>query len=103
MIYALDTEEDRAAVEPAMNAMFEAGFLRKLELNGTWYGIWPKWGEHNKFRKNDSRYPEVAVGLGYPLQAGAPREGASTPLEDKVKDEGEGGLGDFTAARWWRI
>jgi hypothetical protein len=89
MLYALDAEEDRAAVEPAMNAMLEAGFLKKIELNGTWYGMWPKWGEHNKFRKNDSRYPEVAAALGYPVEAGTPREGENTPLEDK--DEGEGG------------
>src|SRR4029077_17969917 len=48
--------EFQLQVEPAMNAMVEAGLLQKIEFEGHWYGVWPHWGEHNSFRKHDSRY-----------------------------------------------
>jgi hypothetical protein len=83
MIYTLDTEEDRASVEPAMNAMVEAGFLKKIQVGKDWYGCWPNWGEHNSFRKNDSRYPEVAAALNYP------HEGSSTLKKPRTASEAE--------------
>ena len=51
--------EDQATVEPAMLVMVEAGFLCRVEVEGTSYGYWPHWGAHNNFRTNTSRYPAV--------------------------------------------
>src|SRR5207249_3820803 len=50
----------QANVEPAMNVMVEAGFLKKIQVGQDWFGYWPNWGEHNDFRNNTSRYPDVA-------------------------------------------
>lgn len=80
--------EDQQAVEPAMNAFVQAGFLKKIEVNGSWYGVWPHWGEHNKFRKNESRYPEVAAALGHSVEGEkTPDEGQNTPLEAELETE----------------
>jgi hypothetical protein len=89
MIYGLDTDAERETVEPAMNAMVEAGFLKKIEVNGHWYGAWPHWGEHNDFRNNSSRYPEVADALGYPRKGGSTLNSPQRPSEVEGEVEGE--------------
>jgi hypothetical protein len=90
MLYGLDTDAERQAVEPAMNAMVEAGFLKKIEVNGHWYGAWPHWGEHNDFRNNSSRYPEVADALGYPRKGAPTLNSPQRPSEAEVQTEVEG-------------
>jgi hypothetical protein len=89
MIYGLDTDAERETVEPAMNAMVEAGFLKKIEVNGHRYGAWPHWGEHNDFRNNSSRYPEVADALGYPRKGGSTLNSPQRPSEVEGEVEGE--------------
>jgi len=89
MIYGLDTDAEREAVEPAMNAMLEAGFLKKIEVNGHWYGAWPHWGEHNDFRNNSSRYPEVSDALGYPRKGAPTLKSPQRPSEAELEAEGE--------------
>ena len=87
-IYPLEPE-NQTHVESAMNAFVESGFLKKIEVGGSWYGSWPNWGDHNSFRKNDSRYPAVAVALGYPVEGAPTPEEPSIPLKKPLEVEGE--------------
>jgi hypothetical protein len=94
--------EDQQAVEPAMQAFLEAGFLKKVAVGGSCYGYWPNWGAHNDFRKTNSRYPEVQAALGIaPTKIPEnPGRGTQTPeapgnpaeIEREVEKEGEGFL-----------
>jgi hypothetical protein len=75
-------------------AHHEDPLLLKVEVNGKAYGVWPNWGEHNDFRENKSRYPEVlAVLRGEPSDTlKNPRKGTSTlesPSEREVESEVE--------------
>lgn len=95
LIYPYNSD-DQKAVEPAMEAFahHEDPLLLKVEVNGKAYGVWPNWGEHNDFRENKSRYPEVlAVLRGEPSDTlKNPRKGASTlesPSEREVESEVE--------------
>jgi hypothetical protein len=88
-IYPLEPE-NQTHVESAMNAFVESGFLKKIEVGGSWYGSWPNWGEHNSFRKNDSRYPVVAAALGYHLDGAATPQEPSIPLRKPLEGEVEG-------------
>jgi hypothetical protein len=90
--------EDQATVEPAMLTMLEAGFLRRVEVEGTSYGYWPHWGAHNNFRTNTSRYPAVQALVnpdkGTPLlktprKGTSPLESPGNPLEREVEREVE--------------
>jgi hypothetical protein len=98
LIYPLEPEK-QPDVEPAMNAFVETGLLKKIEVDGSWYGVWPNWGEHNSFRKNDSRYPNVAQAVGIrpkdPLEGlppldtpEEPSRSLTRPLEAEIEAEG---------------
>jgi hypothetical protein len=88
--------EDQRAVEPAMNAFVGAGFLKKLEVGSSRYGVWPNWGAHNDFRKTNSRYPEVQAVLGIlrtpenPERGTRPPEIPGNPAEIEREEEKEG-------------
>jgi hypothetical protein len=95
LIYPYNSD-DQKTVAPAMEAFahHEDPLLLKVEVNGKAYGVWPNWGEHNDFRENKSRYPEVlAVVRGEPSDTLInPREGTSTlesPSEREVESEVE--------------
>ena len=80
--------EDQLSVAPALEKMLEAGFVKKVEVANHWYGYWPHWGEHNKFRRSESRYPEAAAILGYPREGqDTPHSGRDTPFEVEVEEE----------------
>lgn len=92
LIYPYNSD-DQATIFPALDAFVEHKFLLKVEVQGKFYGVWPNWGEHNDFRDNKSRYPEVLATLAKPSGTlRHPPKGTDTlksPLEVEVEVEAE--------------
>lgn len=88
-LFPLKEDVTKKDVEGAIEHLINVGLIRKYEVNGMPYLLFPTWEKHQRMRNKTSKFPAPVDELSDTCPSIDGQLSASCPLEEEVEEEVE--------------